>query len=122
MTRIRIARAGELAYRQLPGRLSANPLEGADVGQVSIRVVHLDAGPRAPHRHPRSLELIHVLAGEGTFWQDGETARVGPGDLVVVPAGAAHATIPDAEMDLYCVFPLASLAGEVEELEGEIVL
>lgn len=119
---MRVTRAGELAFGQLPGRRSADPLAGADVGALSIRVARLTAGPRAPHRHPSSVEVICVLEGEGTHWQEGETARVGPGDVVLVPVGVAHATIPDDEMLLYCAFPVASLAGNVEELDEPIEL
>jgi quercetin dioxygenase-like cupin family protein len=121
---IEVRRAAELAYRQLPGRLSADPLAGLDAGPVSVRFARLTEGRRTPHRHPDCAEVIHVLEGEGTFWQDGETARVRAGDVVVVPAGAAHATIPDpgGELRLYCVFAVATLDGRTEELEGEIEL
>lgn len=121
---MRVVRAAELEFGQLPGRLSANPLADADLGAVCVRYARLRPGPRAPHRHPLSIELTYVVEGTGTHWQDGETARVGPGDLVVVPAGVAHATIPDegGEMLLYCVFPVATLEGNVEELDEPIAL
>ncbi|HEY6030899.1 MAG TPA: cupin domain-containing protein [Gaiellaceae bacterium] len=124
MSRIQLTRAGELAFRQLPGRLSADPLAGVDAGAVSVRLVHLTEQGRNPHRHPHCVELIYVLEGEGTFWQEGETEPLRAGDLVLVPAGAAHATVPHVggEMHLYCVFPVARLDGEIEELEGEIRL
>ena len=65
-----------------------------------------------------------MVEGTGVCWQDGETARVGPGDVVVVPRGVTHATVPDEgnEMLLFCVFPLADLAGNVEELEEPLEL
>jgi len=121
---MRVVRAGELAFGQLPGRLSADPLAGVDAGGLSVRFARLSPGPRAPHRHPLSVELIYVVEGEGTHWQDGDTARVGPGDLVLVPTGVAHATVPDddGEMLLYCVFPVATLDGNVEELDEPIRL
>ncbi|HVA31559.1 MAG TPA: cupin domain-containing protein [Gaiellaceae bacterium] len=117
-----IERRAEMAFGQLPGRRSADPLAGADAGPLSIRLALLTAGPRAPHRHPLSVEAIFVVEGEGTHWQEGETARVRPGDVVLVPTGVAHATIPDAEMLLYCVFPVATLDGNVEELDEPIEL
>jgi quercetin dioxygenase-like cupin family protein len=116
-----IVRTAELAFGQLPGRLSADPLAGLDVGAMTIRFARLAAGPRAPHRHPLSAEAIYVIEGNGTHWQDGETERVGPGDVVLVSAGVAHATIPDSEMLLYCVFPVASLDGNVEELDTPMI-
>lgn len=121
---MQVVRLGELAFGQLPGRRSADPLPGAELGPVCVRFARLSPGPRAPHRHPRSVELTYVLEGEGTHWQEGETARLGPGDLVVVPVGVRHATIPDDgnEMLLYCVFPVATLEGNVEELDEPIEL
>jgi quercetin dioxygenase-like cupin family protein len=119
---MRITRTTELAFGHLPGRLSADPLAGLEPGPLSIRFARLAAGPRAPHRHPHSIEVIYVVEGEGTHWQEGETARVQPGDVVLVPSGVAHATLPDSEMLLYCVFPVASLEGNVEELDAPIEL
>jgi len=121
---VRVVRAGELSFDELPGRLSAAPLAGMDTGALTVRFARLAPGPRAPHRHPLSVELTYVVEGTGTHWQDGETARVAPGDLIVVPAGTAHATIPDedATMLLYCVFPVGSLDGNVEELGEPIEL
>lgn len=123
---MRIVKRAELAFGHLPGRRSADPLAGLDpggaAGALSIRLARLTAGPRAPHRHPGSVEVIYVVEGEGTHWQEGETARVEPGDVVLVPAGVAHATLPDSEMLLYCVFPVATLEGNVEELDAPIEL
>ncbi len=115
---MRVVRASELRFGQLPGRRSADPFEGREE-DVSVRFARLSPGPRAPHRHPHSVEVIYVVEGEGTHWQEGETERVGPGDVVLVPRGAAHATIPagDEGMLLYCVFPVGTLAGNVEELD-----
>ena len=121
---MKVVRFTELAFGQLPGRRAADPLPGAELGEICIRFAHLTAGPRAPHRHPHSVELTYVLEGEGTHWQEGETERVGPGDLVVVPVGVRHATIPDAggEMLLYCVFPVATLEGNVEESDEPLAI
>ena len=121
---MRIVRAGELRFGRLPGRSSADPFadEGADA--ISVRFARLPPGPRAPHRHPLSVEVIYVVDGEGTHWQAGGAERVGPGDVVLVPPGVAHATIPADEsgMLLYCVFPVGTLDGNLEELEGAIEL
>lgn len=35
-------------------------------------------------------ELYVVQRGTSTFWRDGQTASVGPGDILFVPAGASH--------------------------------
>jgi len=119
-----VVRAAELAFGQLPGRLSANPLAGVEGTGLSVRLAKLSPGPRAPHRHPHSVEAIYVVEGEGTHWQEGDTAHVGPGDVVLVPRGIAHATIPDEGngMLLYCVFPVESLEGNVDELDEPVRL
>jgi quercetin dioxygenase-like cupin family protein len=119
-----VVRSTELRFGQLPGRLSADPLAGVEGTGLSVRFARLSPGPRAPHRHPRSVELIYVVEGEGTHWQEGETAHVGPGDVVLVPQGVVHATIPDegGGMLVYCVFPVASLDGNVEELDEPVRL
>ena len=121
---MKVVRPAELAFRELPGRLSADPLAGVDLGTACVRYARLAPGPRAPHRHPHSIELTYVVEGTGTHWQEGETVQVGPGDLVVVPVGVRHATIPDdgCEMLLYCVFPVPTLDGNVEELDEPIEL
>jgi quercetin dioxygenase-like cupin family protein len=121
---VKVVRSAELAFGQLPGRLSADPLAGVAGTGLSVRFARLSPGPRAPHRHPLSVEVIYVVEGRGTHWQQGDTARLGPGDLVLVPRGVAHATIPDdgGEMLVYCVFPVESLEGNVEELEEPIRL
>lgn len=121
---MQVVRSAELRFGQLPGRRSADPFGDGEAGEVSVRFARLSPGPRAPHRHPLSVEVIYVVEGEGTHWQDGETERVGPGDVVLVPRGVAHATIPsgDAGMLLYCVFPVSTLAGNVEELTEPLEL
>lgn len=121
---MRVIRSAELRFGQLPGRRSADPFEEAPIDGASVRFARLAPGPRAPHRHPLSIEVIHVLEGEGTHWQEGETERVGPGDVVLVERGVAHATVPatEAGMLLYCLFPVSTLEGNVEELEGAIEL
>jgi mannose-6-phosphate isomerase-like protein (cupin superfamily) len=42
------------------------------------------------HYHARSEELYVLLDGEGEMEVDGERARVGPGDAILIPPGARH--------------------------------
>ncbi|MBS3941797.1 MAG: cupin domain-containing protein [Actinobacteria bacterium] len=110
-----------LEFRALPGRDSADPFPGLPDAEFSVRQVRLRPdGPRRPHRHPHSVEVVHVLAGTGTAWVEGERTRVGPGDTFLVPAGAAHATLPDPGIDLevLCFFPRGDLGSNLEELDG----
>lgn len=121
---MRVVRSADLRFGDLPGRRSADPFAGDPADGVSVRFAQLAPGPRAPHRHPRSIEVIYVVEGEGTHWQAGEAEHVAPGDVVLVPQGMLHATIPDGPdgMLLYCVFPVATLDGNVEELDEPVRL
>ena len=42
------------------------------------------------HYHARSEELYVLLDGEGELEVDGDRARVGPGDAILIPPGARH--------------------------------
>jgi uncharacterized cupin superfamily protein len=47
-----------------------------------------------PHVHAADEEIVHVLDGNGTLWQDGRTCAIGAGDTIVfVAGGPAHTLI-----------------------------
>ena len=113
--------AKALRFEELVGRLSANPLP-SDVDSCSMRVVRIAPGPRTPHLHPHSVEVMYVVEGSGTTWEHDQASQVGPGDVVVVAAGAPHATVsagPGA-LVLVCFFPHADLAANTVELDGPV--
>jgi quercetin dioxygenase-like cupin family protein len=112
--------AGALQFRQLPGRLSADPLPPDMAVGCSARVVRIAPGPRTPHRHPHSAEVVYVVGGSGTAWEDDVPTAVGPGDLVIVPPGVPHATVATGTSDLLlvCFFPHPDLAANIEDLTG----
>lgn len=118
-----VRRAGELDFRELPGRWSADPFPDDDA-PVSVRVVRILPGvDRTPHRHPHSCEVVHVIEGRGTMWRDGTTVELAAGDVVLIPAGLPHATVArGGELRLVCFFPHPDLAGNTEELDGVIRL
>lgn len=113
--------SSSLRFAQLPGRASADPLAAveADVDVASsVRVVRLvRTDMRRAHVHPRSEEIVYVAAGSGTVWIDGGCERVAAGDVVHIPAGAPHATLPDAgsTVELVCFFPHPDLAANLTE-------
>ncbi len=114
--------AAALEFADLPGRRSANPLPKKFDGGCSVRVVQIPPGARTPHRHPHSVEVVYVAAGSGTGWEDGVTAPVTAGDVVVLAAGVPHATIAGGDgLTLVCFFPVGDLNGNVEELDGPTV-
>lgn len=116
-----VRRFADLDFADLPGRRSADPFAGADGAGTSVRIVRLEAGPpRTPHRHPRTAEVVHVVAGSGRAWQDGQWSPVTAGDTVLIPPGVPHATVPDpgGPLLLVCFFPDPDLATNIEELDG----
>jgi quercetin dioxygenase-like cupin family protein len=120
---VTVRRGGELDFRELPGRWSADPFADGQ-SPVSVRVVRIAPGvDRSPHRHPHSCEVVYVAEGSGTLWRDGTTREVSVGDIVLIPAGVPHATIATGgELRLVCFFPHPDLAGNSEELDRIIRL
>ncbi len=115
-----LIRATALDYQQLPGRLSADPLPPG-FSDCAARVVRVPPGPRTPHRHPRSAEVVYVVSGSGTAWEDGTTQRISAGDVLAVPAGVPHATAASSELLLVCFFPAGDLESNLEELDGPTI-
>lgn len=111
-----VRRIADASFLELPGRLSADPLAGVADSGVSVRLVRLVPGPRRPHRHPRSPEVVYVAEGSGRAWQDGEIQPVSAGDVILIPRGVPHMTVPDTAMLLVCFFPDPDLATSTEEL------
>lgn len=111
--------ADDHAYVELPGRQSADPLARVAAAS-SLRVVRLESTPgRRAHRHPMTEEVVFVRAGRGHVWIDGTLHPVGSGDVIHVPTGAAHATLPEpgTTMELVCFFPHPDLKENIEELD-----
>jgi mannose-6-phosphate isomerase-like protein (cupin superfamily) len=78
------------------GDLAGDPeraykFEGADFGSTVSGFISSHRPGQGPqlHRHPYEETFI-CLEGEATFEAAGEKIVVGPGHIVVVPAGAAH--------------------------------
>ena len=63
----------------------------APVAQQSLAEASLpEGGATERHYHRRSEEIYFLLEGEGCMEIDGEERVVGPGDAVLIPAGAWH--------------------------------
>jgi quercetin dioxygenase-like cupin family protein len=75
----------------LPGSDRARRFEGANHGSsVSFYITRYENGEGPDlHRHPYEETFI-VQEGEATYEVDGEEIVAGPGQIVVVPPGAAH--------------------------------
>ena len=46
-----------------------------------------------------------MLSGRGEMEVDGERSRVGPGDAILIPAGAWHQIMADGASTLRCCLP-----------------
>jgi quercetin dioxygenase-like cupin family protein len=112
-----VIRSSALEFRRLPGRRSADPLPPGLIDDSSARVVRITPGPRTPHRHPHTSEVVYVAAGTGVAWEDGRRTHVATGDLLAIPRGVPHATIAgDDGLLLVCFFPHTDLGRNIEEL------
>lgn len=114
--------ASTLDFADLPGRSSADPVPGSLGDGYSMRVVRIPPGPRTPHLHPRSDEVVYVVEGHGMAWEDGVPTPVGAGDVLVVPLGVPHATVAHAPsgLTLVCFFPASDLGSNIVELAGPL--
>jgi mannose-6-phosphate isomerase-like protein (cupin superfamily) len=54
------------------------------------------------HYHARTEEIYFLLEGEGEMEVDGDRLRVGPGDAVLIPAGAWHQIRAEAPLRFLC--------------------
>ncbi len=60
-------------------------------GQVSVFEETTAPGEGPPlHSHVAQIEVFHILKGRYTFVVNGKETVAGPGDCLVVPAGAPH--------------------------------
>lgn len=75
----------------------------APVDQQSLAEAGVPAGgATARHYHQRSEEFYFLLEGEGTMEIDGEQREVGPGDAVLIPAGAWHQIQAATDLRFLC--------------------
>jgi mannose-6-phosphate isomerase-like protein (cupin superfamily) len=88
---------------------------------IALRVVEVlptaKAGPRHPHSHRGMEEVIYVERGSGKAWIDGEIAKIGPGDTILIPPGARHMMINTGRglLKLFCAFSAADPENHYEE-------
>jgi quercetin dioxygenase-like cupin family protein len=58
--------------------------------QMQHLITEVGGTPSKIHNHPDKEEFFYIQAGEWDFTLEGETRRLGPGDVVHVAAGAMH--------------------------------
>ncbi len=54
------------------------------------------------HHHKVSEELYFLLEGTALMEIDGETRHVGPGDAILIPAGAWHQITAETDLRFLC--------------------
>ncbi len=83
-----IAMSNEEIGPQIPnmGTLRTRGLVATPQGTIAVQ-----SGNVPKHYHTSADEIQYVIAGKGTFWLGNEQREVGPGDLIIIPKGVAHA-------------------------------
>jgi mannose-6-phosphate isomerase-like protein (cupin superfamily) len=85
-------------------------LSNAPVVNQSLAEATIPAGGETErHYHKLSEEFYYLLAGRGLMEIDGDEQEVGPGDAVLIPAGAWHQikAIEDLQFLCCCAPPYA---------------
>lgn len=65
-----------------------------------IRIVLLPGHGLHYHSHEHRDEVWTVMSGEGRVVLDGEERKVGPGDVISMPAGCRHTVFADTELKI----------------------
>jgi mannose-6-phosphate isomerase-like protein (cupin superfamily) len=78
--------------------LSNAPVKGQSLAEATLPV----GGSTERHYHQVSEEFYYILKGSGVMELDGEEREVGPGDAILIPAGAWHEIKAREEMQFLC--------------------
>jgi mannose-6-phosphate isomerase-like protein (cupin superfamily) len=81
--------------RSLLDRTNA-PVENQSLAEANLP----PGGATQRHYHRISEEFYYLLEGRGTMEINGETREVGPGDAILIPAGAWHQIRSLEEVDI----------------------
>ncbi|MEM9478959.1 MAG: cupin domain-containing protein [Verrucomicrobiota bacterium] len=78
-------------------------LSNAPVEKQSLAEARVPAGSATQrHYHRESEEFYFISEGTGTMEIDGETKTVGPGDAILIPAGAWHQISATSSLRFLC--------------------
>ena len=98
-------------YRISPGdtvTLSVLQRPGA-AGTASVFLEVWEPGGAQPiNSHPESVETFLFLRGTGRAESDGTVLDVGPGDLLILPAGSRHRIVNTGPGRLYAITTMVS--------------
>lgn len=75
----------------------------APVEKQSLAEAQVPAGTATQrHYHRLAEEFYFIVAGRGEMEIDGETRSVGPGDAILIPAGAWHTIAASETLRFLC--------------------
>ena len=91
-------------HKEFPGVFLKTVLTEENTGSpLSCLLVRIEPGRRIGlHRHPASVELQEVIAGEGVCFLEGVEMPYAPGSVAVMPRNAVHEVLAGA--DGLCLF------------------
>ena len=97
-----------LATGHTPNALSKRLVGPADVSSKVSYVIstYAPGDSAAPHKHKIREQVYHILQGDGVMLIDGVRHRVGPNDVVFLPAGVEHGIANEGTVNL--TFVIAS--------------
>ena len=78
--------------------LSNAPVKAQSLAEATLP----KGGSTERHYHKVSEELYYLLEGRGEMEIDGETKKAGPGDAILIPAGAWHEIKATEAMRFLC--------------------
>ena len=98
---IRAATAPKLewASRTMSAHLDVTPTASPELYLGRLE----GTAPVAEHSHTGSWEILAAVEANGTLVLDGTEGRVGPRQIVMIPAGAKHAWKPEAGSKLIAI-------------------
>lgn len=74
------------------------PVEKQSLAEAAVQA----GGSTRRHYHRLSEEFYFILEGRGLMDVDGETREVGPGDAILIPAGAWHTIAAQERLRFLC--------------------
>ena len=119
-------------YRDLPAYITKDGSEIREllhpdhhgVRNQSLAEAQIPPGTRTLlHRHQRTEEIYHVVAGTGWMTLADQTFEVGPGDSILIPPGTAHCieALGSESLCILCCCSPAYSHDDTEVLEaGEV--
>lgn len=82
---------------------------------VVIEVTLAPGGGHAFHKHPRQEEVIYCVQGEVEQWLGEEKRTLKPGDAIVIPVDAVHASFNVSQADARL---LAMIGPSIDDQDG----